>query len=432
MIFQFLAILTILIVLAVWLDAVRAAINSLSGGYVRSLDENKRERAETWLNEQKEYGFILRSLSFLTTVTFTCYTYFYIVIEPIIVINIETIQNIKKAVVFFLLMFLFLILKETLGTVWFSFYRYNLLRFSMPALKIIRVFLKPYEFVLMHSFKKAQEREEETPVDNKDSIAENEILSLVEKGDFGELEEDEIRMIKGVFDLNDKQAREVMTPRVDVEAIPSDSTIKQAIQKFVETNFSRLPVYEDKIDNIVGIIYAKDFIDDTKLNGDLKSLYHKPHYIPGSKALDKVLDEFRVSQNHFAVVLDQYGGTAGIITIEDILEEIVGEILDEYDNRHEEYEISVNSEGEVIVDAKAAIHDINKTLDENLLSESDDFDTIGGCIYTKISRIPRRGETITLDNYDAEILHADERSIVKIKLIPREEEEESKEKEKEK
>ena len=425
MIIQFFMTLLMLIIVAVWLDAVRASINSLSGGYVRSLDEAKRTIAEKWLEQQKELGFVLRSLSYVITVTYACFTYFNIVVEPIFVINIEAIQNIKKAVVFFLLMFLFLILKETLGTVWFSFYRFNLLKYSMPVLKIIRIILKPYEVILMHSFKKAQEREEQTPIENKDSIAENEILSLVEKGDNGELEEDEIRMIKGVFDLNDKQVREVMTPRVDVEAVDCESDLKTVIDKFVETNFSRLPVYKEKIDNIVGILYAKDFIDENKVKGSLESLYHDPHYVSETKALDLVLEDFRSSQNHFAVVLDQYGGTAGIITIEDILEEIVGEILDEYDHAHEEIEINVKESGEVIVDAKAAIHDINKALDDDsMLEESDDFDTIGGCIYTKISRIPSRGETISLENYDAKILHADERSIVKVKLIPRPEMEE--------
>ena len=137
------------------------------------------------------------------------------------------------------------------------------------------------------------------------------------------------------------------------------------------------------------------------------------------KELDILLEEFKESQNHFAVVLDPYGGTAGIITIEDILEEIVGEIRDEYDDIGEEYEIKSLQGGEMILDAKAAIHDINKSLDETFLPESDDFDTIGGYIYTQISRIPVRGETIQLEKFDAHILHADDRSIIKIKLIPR-------------
>ncbi len=423
---KFIGVVILLTFLAVWLDAIRAAINSLSGGYVRSLDEDKTARAEKWLEEQREYGFILRALSFMTTACLTCYVFYYIIIDPIIVLENESLQKIKQPAIFFLILFLFIILKETLGTVWISFYRYNLLKFSLPAIKVFRIFLKPYEMILMHSYRKASEREEEQPEENKESIAENEILSLVEGGEKGELEEDEIRMIKGVFDLNDKQVKEAMTPRVDVEAVPASSTIKEAIQKFVETNFSRLPVYEESVDNIVGVIYAKDFIDASKLNGSLESLYHKPVFVSESKELDSLLEEFKASQNHFAVVLDPYGGTSGIITIEDILEEIVGEIRDEYDEVKEEYEIKVKPCGEIILDAKAAIHDINKSLDETHLPESDDFDTIGGYIYTQISRIPVRGETIQLDKYDAHILHADDRSIVKVKLIPREEDDSEK------
>jgi len=416
---KFLGIIILLTIIAVWLDAIRAAINSLSGGYVRSLDEDKSARAEKWLEQQKQLGFILRALSFLTTVCMTCYTYQNIIEDPIIILENESLQQIKQISIFFLILFLFIILKETLGTVWISFYRYNLLKFSLPIIQVLRVLLKPYELILMHSYRKAAEREEEQPEENKDSIAENEILSLVEGGEKGELEEDEIRMIKGVFDLNDKQVKEAMTPRVDVQAVASSLTVREAIDKFVETNFSRLPVYNETVDDIVGIIYAKDFIDSSKLNGSLESLYHKPTFVPETRELDELLEQFKASQNHFAVVLDPYGGTSGIITIEDILEEIVGEIRDEYDEIKEEYEIKVKPDGEMILDAKAAIHDINKSLDETLLPESDDFDTIGGYIYTQISRIPVRGETIQLQNYDAYILHADDRSIVKVKLIPK-------------
>ena len=423
MIIPFIVTLGALSAIAVWLDAVRAAVSSISGGYVRSLDENKRERAGKWLEQQKEYGFILRSLSFCTTVAFTCYTYYHVIINPFFTFKGDTFQITKRAFAFFLILVLYLILKETLGTIWISFYRYNLLKFSLPAIKVIRIFLKPYELILMYSFKKAGEREEVAPEENKDSIAENEILSLVEGDDNGELEEDEIRMIKGVFDLNDKVVKEVMTPRVKVEAIESKFTVKEAIDKFVETNLSRLPVYEDNIDNIVGILYAKDFIDEKKRQGSLESLYHKPHVVSENRELDSLLEEFKSSQNHFAVVLDPYGGTSGIITIEDILEEIVGEILDEYDDISEEYEIKNLKDGELILDAKAAIHDINKTLDDTHLPESDDFDTIGGYIYTQVSRIPVKGEVIQLDSYQAHILHADERSIVKVKLTPNKPEE---------
>ena len=423
MIIPFIITLITLTILAVWLDAVRAAVNSISGGYVRSLDDKKRTRAEKWLEQQKEYGFILRSLSFITTVLFTCYSYVHLIVRPFFNFKGETFEDLKRVLIFILILALYLILKETLGTIWISFYRYNLLKFSLPAIKVIRIFLKPYELILMHSFKKAEEREEETPEENKDSIAENEILSLVEGDDNGELEEDEIRMIKGVFDLNDKVVKEAMTPRVEVQAVESKSSIQDAINKFVETNLSRLPVYEDNIDNIIGVLFAKDFIDESKLKGDLKALLHKPLMVSENKELDKLLEEFKASQNHFAVALDPYGGTSGIITIEDILEEIVGEILDEYDDINGEYEIKNMKDGELILDAKAAIHDINKTLDDTLLPEADDFDTIGGYIYTQISRIPVSGEVIQLDRYQAHILHADERSITKIKLIPNKREE---------
>lgn len=410
-----------LIAVAIWLEALRASFLSLSGGYVRSLDDNRREIATKWHLHQKEYGFTLRALIYFISAIYTCLVYYHTIINPVIVIDFEWLQSIKKPFLFCFFIFIFLVLKETLGSIWFSHHRFNLIKYSLPVINIVRIPLKPYEIILMYAFKKAQQREEMSSPQIKESYAENEILSLVEKDHNGELEDDEVRMIKGIFDLNDIQVREVMTHRVDVEAIDHESTKDEIIQTFVESNFSRLPVYKEKIDNILGILYAKDFINTSKLSPfKIDNFLHEPLFVSETKALDKVLEDFRTSQNHFAVVLDQYGGTAGIVTIEDILEEIVGEILDEYDDAHDELEFKVKANGEIIADAKAAIHDINKELDENnLLPESDDYDTIGGCIYNAISRIPVRGEVISLENYDAKILHADERSIIKVKLIPK-------------
>jgi putative hemolysin len=410
--------LAALTLVAVWLDAVRAAVSSLSGGYIRSLEENKREKAEKWLDKKRELGFTLRALSFITTAAFTVFCFHHTVIKPIYQFNNEALQNVKEITVFCLLLLLFLIFKETLGTVWISYYRYTLLRYSLPTINILRIPLKFYEIVLMHSFKKAKAREDIANED-KEVSPEDEILSLVEGDNSGKLEDDERRMIQGVFDLNDTLVREAMTPRVKVNAINCEKSLEEAKEELVKSNYSRLPVYEEKIDTIVGVLYAKDFLNKEKTkNGTIKSLMHEVMFTPETKPLDELLENFKKSQCHFAVVNDEFGGTAGIITIEDILEEIVGDIKDEYDYDEDE-QIQVLKGGGLIVDAEVTLGDINKLMPHNNIPDHDDYETISGCIYSELSRIPAVGEVIELNKYTAVILSADERSIIKLKLTPK-------------
>jgi putative hemolysin len=407
------------IAVAIWLEAVRSAINSLSGGYVRSLDEKKARKAELWNKDKKAYSFVLRALSFILTISFTCFIYHVSFVKPLYTFENDQVQTIKQLIVFALLHCLYLICREAIGAVWLSTYRYSLLKLSMPIINILRMILKPYELILQNSYKHTKKNEEKNH-DDQEASAEDEILSLVENDDKSQLEDDERRMIQGVFDLNDKIVKEAMTPRIDVIGINIDQTPEEAIKALSSTNFSRLPVYEENLDNIKGLIYAKDFLDQRNISSkNLKSYLHKSVLVPESTPLDDLLEEFRRSHHHMAIVQDEYGGTNGIITIEDILEEIVGEILDEYDDIDSEYEITSHEDESYTIDAKATIDDINKVITGPKLPDEDDFDNIGGCIYTAISRIPTQGEIIQLQDYEVCILAADERSILKIKLSPK-------------
>ncbi|NQZ56429.1 MAG: HlyC/CorC family transporter [Lentisphaeraceae bacterium] len=422
----FILILLSLTIIAIWLDALCAAINSLSGGYIRSLEEDRTKNAEKWLKEQNEYSINLRALSYVSSIGFTCICYNKILDSQELLFRDQQLQDVKQLGLFLLLIFLFLVLKETLGGIWFSYYRYNLLRFSLPIIDILRLALKPYELLLLHSYNSAHKQDDSAADAQAEVSAENEILSLVEDDEKGELEEDERRMIKGVFDLNDKIAREAMTPRVDVKAVELSISISEAHKAFVSTNFSRLPVYKEKIDAIVGVIFARDFLDTVKVeNSNLPKIMHNVHRVEENTPLDELLESFKKTQNHMAIVVDQYGGTSGIITIEDILEEIVGEIMDEFDDAAEEYNVALDDEGNLTSDARASIDLINERLQGPQLAEEEDYDTIGGYIYSEVSRIPLAGERIELKDYFAVILDADERSIISLKLIPKMSEEEA-------
>jgi putative hemolysin len=415
---HFVLTIVMLVFIAIWFESLRVAINSLSGGYIRSLDDDKTAKAVYWKKDQHAYTFTLRALSYIVTIIYTCYCYQNIFVDPLYVFENNTIQTIKQIVFFGLLLILYQICRETFGAVWLSYYRYPLLRYSLPIINVFRIILKAYEYFMMNSFRKAKLREDHVSEDQEVSM-EDEILSMVENDIDTNLEEDEKRMIKGVFDLNDKFVRESMTPRIDTIGI--NATAEEARTKFMETNFSRLPVYKDHIDNIKGILYCKDFFDVSRINGkSLFELTHRPLCVPEDTPLDKLLDLFLQSHHHMAIVQDQYGGTSGIITMEDVLEEIVGDIQDEYDEPEEEYEITKYEDGSLVVDAKVTISDINDLMDsDNLPDDDDDFDTIGGYIYSEISRIPMKGEIVELDHYVARIIDADERRILRIELSPK-------------
>ena len=303
-------------------------------------------------------------------------------------------------------------------------YRSDLLvlRITIPwMLLLANTILLPFTLLSRKLRENAEDwRDEEAPEQIVSS--EDEILSLVENyGDHenDDLEEGEKRMIKGILDLGDMSVREIMTPRVDIEAIPASASIAEAKKMFIATGHSRIPVYGRSVDEIKGIIYAKDFIDEKAIAGKtLELLSHKPLFIPESKEVGDLLEEIRRLHNHFAVIIDEYGGTSGIVTFEDIIEEIVGDVQDEYDNE----EIGKNKpklmpDGSVIFEARTPIAEVNEILDSDI-PETDAADTIGGYICAELGRIPEDGENFHFEKkgLSAVILKADKRKILKLKI----------------
>lgn len=416
----FIIIFITLTIIAIWLDAVRAAITALSGGLIRKTEETNPELANTlseWLNARKEYNFVIRALAFTSAVILVITVDIFFIED-----QAERFSEIKGMAFFALAIAVYMTAKELLGTFALARKQITLLKFSIPIINAFRFVLKPYLWLIM-SITTSLESDSQNDSHQSKASTEDEILSLVDKEETHSdtelaLEDDERRMIKGIFDLDDTPVKEVMTPRVDVVAIDKTSSLDDLIKIFVDSSLSRIPVYEESIDKVVGVVYAKDFLDYkkvSKLNG-FQSLMHKPVFVPKTKNLDELLEEFQKEKKHFAVVLDEYGGTSGIVTIEDILEEIVGEIQDEYDEEEELELFTVEDNGEIVTDARTTISDLNDVL-ENKIPEEENYDTIGGYIYSVIGRIPAAGEEIELYSYRAMILEADDRQISKLKLI---------------
>jgi CBS domain containing-hemolysin-like protein len=233
------------------------------------------------------------------------------------------------------------------------------------------------------------------------AVTEAEIMTLVDAGHSGgSIEEEEKDMIYSVLQLDQTFAREVMVPRIDVMAMDIDTTLDEARRLFIESGFSRIPVYENTIDNIKGILYAKDLLnlwnpDGSAPQKSIRDLIRPPHFVPENKRADELLKELQTQNVHIAIVVDEYGGTAGLVTIEDLIEEIVGDIRDEYDV-NEEAEYVQHNDTEYTIDGSMDLDDVNDLLDSHLPTE--DSDTLGGFIFTQLGRVPQVGETLEQHN----------------------------------
>ena len=233
----------------------------------------------------------------------------------------------------------------------------------------------------------------------------------------GVVDEEEQEMIENVLELSDGTADEIMTPRTDVVAVEVNSDL-QAILKTINTaGHSRVPVYEKNIDNIIGLVYAKDLLveigrdpTDFKLRDKIREAY----FVPETKSLRALLHEFQSQKLHIAIVLDEYGGTAGIVTLEDILEELVGEITDEYEEKPPE-PIKKIDQNTIEVDARTYVDDLNDQFELNL-PEDEDYDTIGGFVFSHLGYVPKTGKKFDYENLKFTIASAEPRKIKRIKI----------------
>ncbi|HET7026932.1 MAG TPA: hemolysin family protein [Candidatus Limnocylindrales bacterium] len=253
------------------------------------------------------------------------------------------------------------------------------------------------------------------------SISTEELMLIVERGgEQGVLEAEEEQMIHAVIELGDRRVHEVMVPRTAIAALPASATLDEAIDAIVGEGHSRIPVYEESVDEVVGILYAKDLLPFLKNGAEprpaLRSLLRTPVFVPESMSIDDLLHELQRRKVHIAIVLDEYGGTAGLVTIEDLLEEIVGEIQDEYDV--EEPLIEKLSDDEARIDGRASIDDLGETFDTELqLPDIDEYDTVGGLIFHRIGGVPNAGDQVRVDGLTLTVESTDGRRVGKVLAV---------------
>jgi len=246
---------------------------------------------------------------------------------------------------------------------------------------------------------------------------EDDLRLLVESvEDARQLEADEREMISGVFGMSARPVREVMVPRVDVAAMPRESTLGEILDRIVSTGYSRIPIVAESIDDVVGLVYAKDVLGSLRvgaLEDPAEPIARKAYFVPDTKKVDELLQDLQQKRVHMAIVVDEYGGMAGIVTIEDLLEEIVGEIRDEYDE-HEEIPIERTGDRECIVDGRVSIRDLNEALDVHL--DVEELDTLGGLVYHQLGKVPSEGDEIRVDSCLVTVLNTKGNRIKKLRV----------------
>ena len=245
-------------------------------------------------------------------------------------------------------------------------------------------------------------------------------LIVVRGGEQGILEAEEEQMINAVIELGDRRIHEVMVPRTAILGLRAEATFDDAIDLIVEGGHSRVPVYEDSIDEVIGILYAKDLLPFLKASSDarpnLRGMLRTPVFVPESMSIDDLLREFQRRKVHIAIVLDEYGGVAGLVTIEDLLEEIVGEIQDEYDV--EEPLVERIDDDRARIDGRASIDDMLDLFELKLqLEDEDEYDTVGGLVYHRVGGVPQPGDEVKIDGLRLTVETTDGRRVGKVLVV---------------
>ena len=290
-----------------------------------------------------------------------------------------------------------------------------------PFIRMISFLLTPVVFLLtkLSDFvvRVTKKDEEEDP-----TITEDEFKILVNVGqEEGVFDESESEMINSIMEFDETVVKAIMVPRIDIIAVDVEDSINEALRLIIDGGHSRIPAYEESIDNIVGILYAKDIFEHLDADFDelkVKALIRPAYYIPETKKVSDLLNELRLKKVHMAIILDEYGGTNGLVTIEDLIEEIIGDIQDEYDV--EEDLIVMHSDSELVADARAPIGDVEEAfdveLDEEILEDSE-ADTIGGLAFEHLGGIPAVGDEVTVGRFLIRIVEVSGRRISKVEIV---------------
>ena len=288
---------------------------------------------------------------------------------------------------------------------------------SLPILLKLRILLWPMVFVIQSALSLVEKISGKKLSSYSGLASREELEHIVTEGsESGVLDEDESEMIHSIIDFEETKVSEVMVPRVDMEAIEIQSSIEEAVELSLKSGHSRIPVYEEELDEIRGVLYAKDLLN-LLAGGQKKTiaeLMRKPMFVPETMKTDEALETMKKSKKHIAIVVDEYGGTAGIVTLEDLIEEIIGDIQDEYDR--ETPEIQQEGENCWLAQGQVNLEDLSDAVDYPFCEEFDEVDTLAGMILELSGNFPSKGETISYKSWDFHVLDVQKHRVLEVRL----------------
>ena len=285
-----------------------------------------------------------------------------------------------------------------------------------PFLRAVTAVLSPVTFLLYRAgLRLSGEDEEES--DESIFMSEDGLRLLMQVNEEeSEIQESEKQMIASILEMDETVAREVMVPRIDMVTLDVNTSLRDALDTIIEYGHSRIPVYEGNVDVIIGLLYAKDLLKcfrENRMDAPIRELLRAPYFIPASKKVTALFREMQQQRVHLAIIVDEYGGVAGLVTIEDILEEIVGDIQDEYDIREEAY-YQPSGDHAYIVNSRLDLDSLSDLLDIDI--EEEEADTVGGLIYSRLGHVPEQGEMLEIEGWRFTVLSLDGRRIVQVRV----------------
>ena len=415
-------LLIVMLFFTEFLSTAESALLSLRQIHLIDGDNEKNVKEEKllklWLKNPNE---LLTTLLFVKTILCS----FLIFLE----INLIR-QFFEKKLYFYLVFFVFsiiiLIFAEMIPRLIARVKVYEISKAAIIPLNTLRIAIKPIISLFIHISRFVMKIFKIEVKDQMFEITEEEILTFVKAGtQSGAIEEGEEEMISSIIEFADMTVKEILTPRRDIFALDSESKLEDVWEEILEQEFTRMPIYTGTIDNIVGTVHIKDLLRyaNDKSSGNLlmKEFMKEAYYVPITKSLVELLEEFKTKQLHMAIVIDEYGGTQGIVTIEDLLEEIVGEIRDEFDKEEE----SIQKIREKIFDVKGdtLIEEINEKLDLDI-PLSEEYDTISGYIQDKLGKVADVFDQIKEDNFVMKVLDTDNKRVERVRIVILEKKEE--------
>lgn len=414
---HYLLILAILVLFQTVLALAYAAMNNMRQTTIKEWADEGQPQAQRALK-------LLASRTRLSLSYFLCRTLMTVGITVFLTVYIlptllplGSIISIEVALVALILItgFLLAVMTDAVPEGVGSQYSESLFGFSVSVLRLLVIIFTPLTILLLSVSRLVASLFGGSEMVN--TVTEEEIMTLVSAGHTdGTIETGEKDMIYSILQLNETWVRELMTPRIDIVALDVDSNVSDALTTLIESGFSRIPVYDENIDDLIGILYAKDLLGlwqkgHTSNGHAIRELLRPAYFIPETKRASELLRELQNRNVHMAIVVDEYGGTAGLITIENLIEEIVGDIRDEFD-QNEEDEYTQNGIDEYLIDGSMNIDDFNML--SGLELENEENDTIGGYVYTELGRVPTLEDTIETDTMILHVRELDGRRVKKV------------------